>query len=136
VTGTLILASDGLSAARRLRDSGVRSLAFITLNVFVVESRTMHAMITRLSFTNAEAADAEMEDLSARIREIAAAEGFHAVYGVRTGRTEIVIVRVFDSAQGAGRSLGPLRPDLAAQFASPPLRMSGEVMAARTAVDE
>lgn len=94
----------------------------------------MQGMVTRLSFDGPEAADAELDELERQAESIAQVDGFRSLYGIRTGPAEVVIVRVFESPEGIGRSLaGPLRPDLAERFSQPPLRLSGTVAVARSA---
>ena len=93
----------------------------------------MHALITRLIFDGPDAADEEMAELDRQATRIRATPGFRALYGVRAAANQVVIVRVFETAQGVGQSLaGPLRPDLAARFTEAPLRMSGEVVVAES----
>ena len=91
----------------------------------------MQALVTRLTFDGADAADEEMSELRRQADDIQAIDGFRALYGIRASPTEVLIVRVFETAAGIGQSLAtPLRPDLAERFAAPPLRMSGEVQLA------
>lgn len=90
-------------------------------------------MVTRLTFDGPEAADAELAELHEQSKSISEVPGFQALYGIRTGPKEVVIIRIFDSIEGMGRSLaGLLRPDLAEHFSEPPLRMSGPLAVVRT----
>jgi hypothetical protein len=92
----------------------------------------MHTLITRLSVNDIDAADAEVSEMDAQAGVISKMTGFRAVLVIRITSMDVVVFRVFDSAEGIGRSLGgPLRPDLAARFATPPVRQSGEVAVAR-----
>ena len=93
----------------------------------------MQAMVTRLTFDSPEAAVEELAELERQSDAIATVDGFRALYGIRTGPAEVVVIRIFDTAQGIGKSLaGPLRPDLAGHFSAPPQRMSGSVVVARS----
>ncbi len=93
----------------------------------------MQAMITRLEFDSTEAAEEELAELDRQSEGIAALDGFYACYGIRTGPAEVVVIRIFDTAQGIGKSLaGPLRPDLAEHFSAPPQRATGAVVVARS----
>ena len=92
----------------------------------------MHVMITRLAFDSADAARAEEVELEARAETISALDGFRVLLVIRTGPMTLSIVRGFDSPERIARSLaGPLRPDLAAHFVSPPQRETGDVTVAR-----
>jgi hypothetical protein len=94
----------------------------------------MHGMVTRLSFDSEGAADEELAELERQSDAIAGVPGFRALFGIKTDSTEVVVIRVFETAQGLGQSLGTrLRPDLAEHFSAVPLRLSGIVMVSRTA---
>lgn len=93
----------------------------------------MHGMVTHLAFDTPEAAEEELVELGRQQASIAEINGFHALFGIRAGPMEVVIVRIFETAEGLGRSLaGPLRPDLAQHFSAQPLRWTGEAKVART----
>jgi hypothetical protein len=89
----------------------------------------MKAMISKLTFQSSDAAQEELAELQRQATSIRELEGFRAVFGIRVSDNVIVIVRVFETIGALSRSLaGPLRPDLAAQFAEKPLRLVGDVV--------
>lgn len=97
----------------------------------------MHALISQLTFEDESAASAEAAEMEAQADEISRLAGFEALLVVRVAAREVVIVRVFETPDGVGRSLtGPLRPDLAARFAATPIRSAGEVVVARFGAPE
>jgi hypothetical protein len=93
-----------------------------------------YAQITHLSFVDEASASEEVAELQRQAPEIGVMRGFGALLVVRSGPTDVAIVRIFADAEGVARSMGTtLRRDLAGRFARPPDRTSGHVVVGRFA---
>jgi heme-degrading monooxygenase HmoA len=90
----------------------------------------MFAMVTHLRFRDGNGPQMEAAEARSQAAEMAAQPGFRAFYLVRVAETEALFIRVYDTREEALEGLKHgFRPQLGAEFAAPPDRKMGPVLA-------